>query len=452
MKKFATSLIVLLIVSQQILIAQNVGIGTTAPQATLDVKGNIRTGGGSNFTQYDSASGRITWTNSNLWVTNPQYLMKHSASAEGLFSNGAQLEYRNQLGNPGFFTNWSNGNGYFSGKLGINTINPSARLHIYDGASGITPFFSASMVVESNSHSYINLLSPDPFETGILFGSGTSATSGVISYNTTNTPKGFTFSDNGNQTRMVIDNAGNIGIGTTAPQFPLSFNGNLGDKISLWNDGTPTHYGFGIQSGLFQVFSKTSGDDIAFGYGSSTSFTERFRMKGNGSFAVNGNAGNNGQLLTSTGPGSSPTWTDPSILKTILYESTIPSFTLTDAASQLVIDVPVTLYTNSLITASITLNVSTAGFTGCSYGDLTITGARLGMGLIRTLGRFNTTCGTPNNTLATGELPMVDGSGIPQIYSAGVNTVRITFIKATGSPIIARAIASNAIIIKVIPQ
>src|SRR5437868_2827408 len=203
-------LLLVLLTSAYFSKAQNVGIGTTTPQTTLDVKGNLRTGGVSNFILFDSLSGRISWTNSNLWVTNPQYLMKHSASAEGLYSNGAQLEYRNSTGSPIFFTNWNNGNGYFSGKLGINTINPSARLHIYNGASGITPFFNSCMVVESNNHTYINLLSPDPFETGILFGSGTQAVSGLISYNSTTVPKGFIFNNNGNLTRMVIDNTGRV--------------------------------------------------------------------------------------------------------------------------------------------------------------------------------------------------------------------------------------------------
>jgi hypothetical protein len=80
---------------------------------------------------------------------------------------------------------------------------------------------------------------------------------------------------------LALD-AQNVGINNPNPRFPLTFNANLGDKISLWTDGTATHYGFGIQSGLFQMFSKTNLDDIAFGYGSSNSFVEAMRIKGNG--------------------------------------------------------------------------------------------------------------------------------------------------------------------------
>ncbi len=80
--------------------------------------------------------------------------------------------------------------------------------------------------------------------------------------------------------------AQNVGINNPSPQFPLSFNGSLGDKISLWTDGTPTHYGFGIQSSLLQMFAKTSLDDIGFGYGSSSSFNEAMRIKGNGNVGI----------------------------------------------------------------------------------------------------------------------------------------------------------------------
>src|SRR5580765_899997 len=85
---------------------------------------------------------------------------------------------------------------------------------------------------------------------------------------------------------VLAISAQNVGVNTTTPQFPLSFNGALGDKVSLWSDGTPTHYGFGIQSALLQIFSKTSLDDIAFGYGSSTLFNERMRIKGNGNVGI----------------------------------------------------------------------------------------------------------------------------------------------------------------------
>lgn len=93
-----------------------------------------------------------------------------------------------------------------------------------------------------------------------------------------------TYIRGGTPTSHVILNdggSGNVGIGTY-PMFPLSFPATLGDKISLWSDGTSTHYGMGIMSGLFQVFSKTVNDDIAFGYGSSNTFSETMRIKGNG--------------------------------------------------------------------------------------------------------------------------------------------------------------------------
>ncbi|MEP7142610.1 MAG: hypothetical protein ABI707_07060 [Ferruginibacter sp.] len=194
MKKICTFLCgIFLLINNKSVTAQNVGIGTTNPQTTLDVRGNLHLGGGSNYLSYDSLSGKIIWSNSYLFVPVNQYLLQHSASAEGIYYNSGQLEYRNQLGIPVFFTNWINGNGYFRGNLGVNNITP---------------------------------------------------------------------------------------------QFPLSFNGSLGDKISLWTDGTATHYGLGVQSGLLQIFSKTNVDDIGFGYGSSTAFTERMRIKGNGNVGI----------------------------------------------------------------------------------------------------------------------------------------------------------------------
>jgi hypothetical protein len=69
------------------------------------------------------------------------------------------------------------------------------------------------------------------------------------------------------------------------PGFPLNFSSSLGDKISLWGN-SGAHYGFGIQSLLFQMHTDLPSADIAFGYGSSGSFTENMRIKGNGNVGI----------------------------------------------------------------------------------------------------------------------------------------------------------------------
>ena len=83
-------------------------------------------------------------------------------------------------------------------------------------------------------------------------------------------------------------NSGNVGIGITNPRASLGFSGSLGQKISLWDDGNAGggNYGFGIQAGVLQMYCYTPSDNIAFGYGSSSSFTERMRIKATGNVGI----------------------------------------------------------------------------------------------------------------------------------------------------------------------
>jgi hypothetical protein len=77
----------------------------------------------------------------------------------------------------------------------------------------------------------------------------------------------------------------NVGIGEANPGFPLNFASSTGDKISLWGN-SGNHVGLGVQGGLLQIYGGNSGDDIGFGYGRSTAFTETMRIKGTGNVGI----------------------------------------------------------------------------------------------------------------------------------------------------------------------
>lgn len=174
-----------------------------------------------------------------------------------------------------------------NGRVGIGTSAPASKVHIFNGSSTITPNGSSLLTVEgSGTNVYTNILSTQ--ETGVLFGaSGASANGGVI-YNPVAYPNSMAFRTGGNTNRMVIGSTGNVAIGNFNPDFPLQFSGNLGDKISLYGSAGP-HFGFGIQNSLLQIHSSIASDDIAFGYGTSSAFTELMRIKGNGNVGIGTN-------------------------------------------------------------------------------------------------------------------------------------------------------------------
>jgi Chaperone of endosialidase/Galactose oxidase, central domain len=125
----------------------------------------------------------------------------------------------------------------------------------------------------------------------------------VPAYSDNNLPAGISVS-NGVWKRVGEDvfevTQGNVyinrylGIGNTAAAYPLHFATAVGDKIALY--GNPgVHYGLGIQGSLLQIHADVATSDIAFGYGSSSAFTETMRVKGNGNVGI-GTSAPNGQL------------------------------------------------------------------------------------------------------------------------------------------------------------
>ncbi|MEO7264326.1 MAG: DUF1566 domain-containing protein [Ferruginibacter sp.] len=200
--------------------------------------------------------------------------------------------------------------------VGIGTITPGAKLHIVNGASGYNSSYFPGMILEGNSNTYLNFLTPNGSESSVLFGKASDASSGGIVYNNTANLNGLQFRTNGNVTRMVINLTGNVGIGTTTPNAPLSFPASLGKKITLY-PGTTGDVGLAVAGNRFQIYSDNPSADVAIGYDVAGTFNERFAFKPNGALAINGNAGTSGQVLQSNGAGAAATWVSPAAVHTI---------------------------------------------------------------------------------------------------------------------------------------
>ena len=286
-------LLLALIVSQS-LMAQNVGIGTTSPAARLHVSagdaslalfgpsgsgGSLYVGAGGN--QGVAFTAQVIASDGNLHID--------PAANRNIFIG--YFQPRDIYLNPS------------GGSVGIGTTTPLATLHIFNGPSGNSGPFSP-LVVESNNNTYINLLSPNANETGVLFGKTDNAASGGIVYNSLATPNGFQFRNNGNVTRIVIANTGNVGIGTTSPAAMLHVNGVSqftpgGSNIQILDGNRIQAYANG---GL--NLTTYSDDPIKF-----TTFTnggsgsERMRILSNGNVGI-GTASPSATLHVSAGDAS----------------------------------------------------------------------------------------------------------------------------------------------------
>jgi hypothetical protein len=102
---------------------------------------------------------------------------------------------------------------------------------------------------------------------------------------------------------------GNVGIGSIAPKYKLTFNSVLGDKISFWGgetNNTTNHYGIGIGGGALQFFVPTASDNLVFGTGRSAEFSEKMRINGAGNVGI-GISNPNATLSITRGTGTDGT-------------------------------------------------------------------------------------------------------------------------------------------------
>lgn len=125
-----------------------------------------------------------------------------------------------------------------TGGVGIGTNAPQAPLHVQEGSAGTAAHASSVAVFERKDITYVSVLSPSTTERGFLFGDENLVYDGGIIYGNTAMRRGFQIRTGGNQTRMVIDSIGNIGVNDLAPSSRLEIGGPIATKVNVLTAGT----------------------------------------------------------------------------------------------------------------------------------------------------------------------------------------------------------------------
>lgn len=256
-----------------------VGIGTSVPKVKLHVRNGV-----SNATPHSNSVAAFE-SSTNGYIN----LLTPIADESGIFFGNQTsavhggIVYNSVVANGlSFRTNGNLTRMVISsaGNVGIGTLSPQKKLHASGGESGATATSSAIAVVESNVDVSINLLTAVTETSALYFGNSINARHGGIAYNST-VANGLEFLTNGNLTRAVINNAGNLGIGDNSPGARLhikGFDGSINNHIRL-EDNNSTDFASMYYTG-----------DLVFR-----------NEKALGDFYFKDNAGNNAMSLFSSG-------------------------------------------------------------------------------------------------------------------------------------------------------
>jgi hypothetical protein len=179
----------------------NVGIGTTSPTSLLTLKDNFTNGVAITLDRtVNAAVDNLFYVGvSSAGTTATDFLWLGTATTSFVVRG--------------------------DGKVGIGTTSPEQNLHIFKGESnGAAANTDSSLILENNSNTYVQFLTPSSNESGLLFGD-TDNDAGAITYS--HSTDALSFRVNANS-RMTILSSGNVGIGTTGPTDKLEVNGNIG--------------------------------------------------------------------------------------------------------------------------------------------------------------------------------------------------------------------------------
>ena len=236
----------------------NVGIGTTSPQDKLDILGaSDATYGGRTIIGDDANHNPTTsfyrWTGIGSNYHASRLVEKGNGSDYGL---EIQTADNAEIGSHAFSSKVTIKN---SGDVGIGTTSPDSKLHISYADIISSPIANTlGIVVESSGDGAVNIVTPNNKGGYLNFGDPEDSNIGRIYY--THTDNKLWFATNADD-RMVIDDSGNVGIGTTAPGAKLEVNADTNmssgsdayglkvdvDEVGAGTNG-PTQYGIHVSS------------------------------------------------------------------------------------------------------------------------------------------------------------------------------------------------------------
>ncbi len=205
----------------------NVGIGMTGPQAALHIAGDVRADGGVGYSARNPNNvGGIAIFG---WLSDVARIRIGGSDPGG--TNGLDIQTTSDRSLMRLL---------HGGNVGIGTTTPANRLHVFNGAAGVDPFGNAEIALEDDSSCYLSLISPSANESGVLFGNPTNgATAGGILFNS-GIANGLSFRTGTNDTHMVLDSSGRLGLGTTAPSVKAEFVANgTALRLTSANDDLP---------------------------------------------------------------------------------------------------------------------------------------------------------------------------------------------------------------------
>jgi len=202
----------------------SVGIGTTTPGAPLHVLSTYGRG------LFESPSGNQASVDVKSSSDSFYRLIAQSPS-----SGSSRFDIYDQ-NNAAYRLSISS-----SGNVGIGTTNPSALLHAYTSSSYTTSLF------ESNSTDSTNINIKND-QSGGAWNLHVGGTSNVIG---TATGK-FAIVQDGTGARMVIDQSGRVGIGTTSPSNTLQVAGNI------YSVSTNAHAIHGVSTNAYGVIGEST--------------------------------------------------------------------------------------------------------------------------------------------------------------------------------------------------